>query len=168
MGQLYEAANIARSCASMSVLRGVSLALRPGRVHTMVGENGAGKSTLFKVLSGQVQPTAGQLSLDGAPITLDNPQAAHRQGIYLVPQEPALMPELSVAETMFVGRLPTRGRLLSIIDWPANRQQARAAVAALGLDIDVDQQARHLSIAQQQRVECAKALLRGLPGHPVR
>ncbi len=161
VGQLYEAADIAKSYASVSVLRGVSLSLHPGRVHTMMGENGAGKSTLFKILSGQVQPTAGQLSLDGAPVTLDNPQAAHRQGIYLVPQEPALMPELSVAETMFVGQLPAKGRLLRRIDWPAIRQQARAALAALGLDIDVDQQALHLSIAQQQQVECAKALLRG-------
>ena len=161
VGQLYQAADIAKSYASVSVLRSVSVALQPGHVHTMMGENGAGKSTLFKILSGQVQPTAGQLSLDGMPITLDNPQAAHRQGIYLVPQEPALMPELSVAETMFVGRLPTRGRLLRRIDWPAIRHQARAALAALGLDIDVDQQARHLSIAQQQQVECAKALLRG-------
>ena len=62
---------------------------------------------------------------------------------------------------MFVGQLPARGRLLRRIDWPAIRQQARAALEALGLDIDVDQQALHLSIAQQQQVECAKALLRG-------
>ena len=159
--QTYAAADITKNYASVAVLRGVSLSLRPGRVHTMMGENGAGKSTLFKILSGLVQPTAGELSLDAVPLQLDSPHAAHAHGIYLVPQEPALMPELSVAETMFVGQLPTIGRIARRIDWAGMRKRARAALSSLALDIDVDQQARHLSIAQQQQVECAKALLRG-------
>ncbi len=158
--QLYAAAGIAKSYASVAVLRGVSLALAPGRVHTLMGENGAGKSTLFKVLAGLVEPSAGKLTLDGEPLTLDSPQAARAHGITLVPQEPALMPELSVAETMFVGRLPTKG-MLRRVDWAAMHRQARQALATLGLDIDTAQQARRLSIAQQQQVECAKALLHG-------
>ena len=159
--QVYAASGVTKDYAGVAVLRGVSLSLRPGRVHTMMGENGAGKSTLFKILSGLVRPTAGRLSLDDAPVQLDSPQMAHARGIYLVPQEPALMPELSVAETMFVGQLPTAGRMTRRIDWAAMRKRARGALSTLGLDIDVDQQARHLSIAQQQQVECAKALLRG-------
>ncbi len=158
---IYQAVGITKNYASVAVLRGVSLSLRPGRVHTMMGENGAGKSTLFKILSGLVRPTAGQLLLGDAPLSLDSPQVAHAHGIYLVPQEPALMPELSVAETMFVGQLPTAGRLLPRIDWAQARKRAADALASLNLDIDVNQQARHLSIAQQQQVECAKALLRG-------
>ncbi len=157
----YRALDITKNYASVAVLRGVSLSLQPGRVHTMMGENGAGKSTLFKILSGIVRPTAGRLVLDDRPLTLQSPQEAHAHGIYLVPQEPALMPELSVAETMFVGQLPTAGRMPRRVDWAQVRGQAREALGSLGLDIDVDQQARHLSIAQQQQVECAKALLRG-------
>lgn len=157
----YSATGITKSFGSVAVLRGVSLTIRPGRIHTMMGENGAGKSTLFKILSGILQPSEGGLHLDGRSLALDAPQAAHAQGIYLVPQEPALMPQLSVAETMFVGGLPTSGRLPRRIDWASVRRQAREALASLSLDIDVDQQARHLSIAQQQQVECAKALLRG-------
>ena len=157
----YQALGITKNYASVAVLRGISLCLRPGRVHTMMGENGAGKSTLFKILSGLVRPTAGRLLLNDAPLSLDSPMVAHNQGIYLVPQEPALMPELTVAETMFVGQLPTTGRLFARVDWAQARRLAGEALASLGLDIDVDQQARHLSIAQQQQVECAKALLRG-------
>ncbi|MBE7210555.1 MAG: sugar ABC transporter ATP-binding protein, partial [Gluconacetobacter diazotrophicus] len=142
------------------VLRGVDAVLRPGRVHTMMGENGAGKSTLFRILAGLVAPTGGTLSLGGEPITLPRPIDAHARGIHLVPQEPALMPELSVAETMFVGQLPVRGWARRI-DWTAMREGAQEALHGLGLDIDVDRTARSLSIAQQQQVECAKALLRG-------
>ncbi len=155
------AVDITKSFAGVAVLRGISLSLRPGGIHTLMGENGAGKSTLFKILSGILQPTAGTLALAGQALRLETPLAAHRHGIYLVPQEPALMPELSVAETMFVGQLPTTRRLPRRIDWSGLRRRAHEALHALGLDIDVDQPARQLSIAQQQQVECAKALLRG-------
>ncbi|MGI4748114.1 MAG: sugar ABC transporter ATP-binding protein [Janthinobacterium lividum] len=157
----YRANDITKSYGNVSVLRGISVSLEPGRVHTMMGENGAGKSTLFKVLAGIVRPNAGRLILDDAPLTLASPHEAHAHGIYLVPQEPALMPELSVAETMFVGQLPITGRLVRRVDWTTMRTRARAALDTLGLDIAVDAPARLLSIAQQQQVECAKALLRG-------
>ncbi len=157
---LYQATDITKSFGPVSVLRGISVALQPGQVHTMMGENGAGKSTLFKVMAGLVPPSGGSLELDGVPVSFDSPRDAHAHGIYLVPQEPALMPTLSVAETMFVGELPTTGRLRRI-DWAAMRTRARAALDMLGLDIAVDTEARLLSIAQAQQVECAKALLRG-------
>ncbi len=155
------ASNITKSYGPVRVLRGVSVALHPGRIHTMMGENGAGKSTLFKILAGIARPEGGQLDLDGATLTLASPHDAHAHGIYLVPQEPALMPELSVGETMFVGCLPRRRGFLPTVDWSAVRERAREALSTLDLDIDVDAAARHLSIAQQQQVECAKALLRG-------
>ena len=157
---LYQASDIAKSFGSVTVLRGISVALRPGRVHTMMGENGAGKSTLFKVMAGLLRPSSGGLRLGGAPVSFTSPHEAHAHGVYLVPQEPALMPTLSVAETMLVGELPTTGRLRRV-DWAAMRKRARAALDMLGLDIEVDTEARLLSIAQAQQVECAKALLRG-------
>jgi ABC-type sugar transport system ATPase subunit len=157
---LYEAHSVTKSYGAVQVLRGVSVAFHPGEIHTLMGENGAGKSTLFKILSGIVEPTDGTLTLDGTSLALPAPAEAHRRGIYLVPQEPALMGELTVAETMFVGQLPTKG-VWRRVDWSAVRERARSALGSLGLDIDPDQLARHLSIAQQQQVECAKALLRG-------
>ncbi|WP_428377161.1 sugar ABC transporter ATP-binding protein [Lichenicoccus sp.] len=157
----YQAIDVTKAFGSVAVLRGVSLGLQPGRIHTMMGENGAGKSTLFKILSGLLRPTTGELRLDGASVAFDAPHDAHLRGIYLVPQEPALMPELTVAETMFVGQLPTRPGLPRRVDWLGLRRRAQEALSSLGLCIDVGQLARHLSIAQQQQVECAKALLRG-------
>jgi ABC-type sugar transport system ATPase subunit len=143
------------------VLKGVSLTLSPGEVHTLMGENGAGKSTLFRILGGVHRQDSGTIRLDGAPLELRHPHAAHAAGIYLVPQEPALMAELSVAENMHLGMLPAKGRFPARIDWRTLRSTAEAALSELGLDIDVRRDAKHLSIAQQQLVECAKALLRG-------
>ena len=157
----YRASDIVKSYGSVLVLKGLSVSLHPGRIHTTMGENGAGKSTLFKVMAGLVQPHGGTLHLDGVPLVLSSPHEAHVHGIYLVPQEPALMPELTVAETMFVGQLPTTGQFWRRIDWATMRARAQDALHALGLDIDVNAQSRRLSIAQQQQVECAKALLRG-------
>ena len=159
-GGHYEAHDVVKNYGPVRVLRGVTIDFRPGQVHTVMGENGAGKSTLFKIMAGIVGPTSGRLALDGHDVSLDAPHEAHRHGIYLVPQEPALMGELTVAETMFVGGLPTKG-VWRRVDWNAIRARARDALATLGLDLDVDARARHLSIAQQQQVECAKALLRG-------
>ena len=158
---LLAATGIDKRFGANSVLRNVSLTLAPGEVHTLMGENGAGKSTLFRILAGIHQPDAGQINLDGATLDLRNPSAAYGHGIYLVPQEPALLKELSVAENMFLGMLPTRGRFPSRIDWKTIRGQAQDSLSALGLDVDVRDDAKHLSIAQQQLVECAKALLRG-------
>ena len=159
-GQIFGAQDISKNYGPVAVLRGVTLALRPGEMHTLMGENGAGKSTLFKIMSGIVRPNSGSLFFGGEKLALDLPHDAHRNGIYLVPQEPALMGELTVAETMFVGRLPTTGPWRRV-DWTSVRSQASEALASLRLDIDVGSLARHLSIAQQQQVECAKALLRG-------
>ncbi len=158
---LLAAASLDKKFGANRVLRGVSLTLAPGEVHTLMGENGAGKSTLFRLLAGIHQPDSGRISLDGRTVDLRNPCAAYDQGIYLVPQEPALMAELSVAENMYLGMLPARGRFPARIDWRTMRAKSQAALATLGLDVDVRDDAKHLSIAQQQLVECAKALLRG-------
>jgi ABC transporter len=105
-----DAVGIVKRYAIVSVFEGVDCSLRPGRIHTVIGENGAGKSTLFKIMSGLVQPSEGELKLDGQPLTLASPRVAHNDGIYLIPQEPALMAARAVAETKFGEPLPTRGR----------------------------------------------------------
>ena len=156
----YGAYDVWKSFGPVAVLGGVTTRLRPGRIHTLMGENGAGKSTLFKIMAGVVQPSAGHLVLAGEALALAGPQDAHAHGITLVPQEPMLMPELAVAETMFVGRLPTRGPARRV-DWRRVRADAKRALDSLGLSIDVDRAARDLSIAEAQLVECAKALIRG-------
>ena len=158
---VYRARGITKNYGPVAVLRGIDVTLEPGCVHTMMGENGAGKSTLFKVMAGLVRPNGGTLAIDGDAVSFAAPHEAHARGIYLVPQEPALMPELTVAETMFVGQLPTTTGLVKRIDWRAMRSRARAALDTLSLDIDVGALSRSLSIAQQQQIECAKALLRG-------
>ena len=145
---------------SNRVLRAVDLALAPGQVHTLMGENGAGKSTLFRIFAGIHRPDSGAISLDGTALDLRDPRTAQDHGIYLVPQEPGLMSNLSVAENMYLGMLPTRSAIPGLVDWPGIRRKTQDALGALGLDIDIKVEARHLSIAQQQLIECAKALLR--------
>lgn len=145
--------------SSVRVLNDVSITFKPGEVHTLMGENGAGKSTLAKILSGVYTATSGDFSLDGAAITLGSPRVALRHGIYLVPQEPALMPHLSVAENVFLGAILTRGRLIKHIDWKTMRKRAAEVLAIVGLDIDPDAAAGLLTIAQQQLLECARALV---------
>lgn len=146
--------------SSVRVLSDVSITLKAGEVHTLMGENGAGKSTLAKILSGVYTATSGDFSLDGKTITLGSPRAALSHGIYLVPQEPALMPHLSVTENVFLGAIITRGHLIKRIDWKTMRQRAAVLLETVGLDVDPDTSAGLLTIAQQQLLECARALVR--------
>ncbi|WP_407538683.1 sugar ABC transporter ATP-binding protein [Deinococcus radiomollis] len=159
--QVVAGRGLIKRFSSVTVLHGVDITFHPGRIHTLMGENGAGKSTLFKVLSGIHQPDGGAIELGGAPTVLRSPRAAQAHGIYLVPQEPALLGELSVYENMSLGHLPTTGGLLNRVDWGRARSEAQAVLDTLGLNLDPALKAKDLSIAQQQLVECAKALLRG-------
>lgn len=157
--QTLEARDISKSFDTVRVLDRVTLTLRKGEVHTLLGENGAGKSTLIKILSGVYRPDFGQILLDGLPVHLASPRAALAHGIYRVPQEPSLIPHLSIAENMFLGVMPTRGGPLCLIKWRMIQEQAADALGRLGLAIDPLKQADTLSIAQQQLAECARALI---------
>jgi ribose transport system ATP-binding protein len=133
----------------------VSIELHPGEIHGLVGENGCGKSTLIKVLSGAHQPDAGQVVRRGEPVVLASPIQAREAGISTVFQEFSIVPTLTVAENIHLGRWPKRGRH---IDWAAMRANARRLLADMDVAIDPDRVVSTLSVAEQQLVEIAKAL----------
>ena len=148
--------DIAKAFDGVTVLEGVSLTLRAGEVHALLGENGAGKSTLLKILSGAHKPDAGSIVLDGAPIRLDTPVEAQRHGIATIYQEFSQFPDLTVAENLRAGHLP-RNRF-GLVDWGAVTNQAQEALSRLGAAIDPHRVVGDLSVAEQQLVEVARAL----------
>lgn len=139
-------------------LNRISLDLRPGEVHVLLGENGAGKSTLMRVLAGEYAPDSGRIFVRDVEVSALAPGLANRLGIGLVHQELSLVPSLSVAENIFLGRLPTTA--LGRIDWRKANADARRALAELGVDIDPRREARQLEVAEQQLVEIARVLER--------
>ncbi len=147
---------VSKSFGPTQAVSDVSLELRAGEVHALVGENGAGKSTLVKIIGGVHQPDEGTIVLDGTPVVLQGPAHARALGIAVVHQEPRLFPDLSVAENVFLGHAPT-GALRSV-DWGAMRRQARALFEELDVRFDVQAPVRGLSMADQQLIEIAKAL----------
>jgi D-xylose transport system ATP-binding protein len=154
---LLELRSITKEFPGVRALDGVSFDLRRNEVHALCGENGAGKSTLIKVLAG-VYPSGsygGEIRLRGRPLRLKSLRDAEEQGICLIAQELALVPELSVAENLMLGREPVRRGL---IQWDVVRSEARRALDLVGLDVDVSQPVKELGIGQQQMVEIAKAL----------
>ncbi|GAA4166650.1 sugar ABC transporter ATP-binding protein [Gryllotalpicola daejeonensis] len=136
-------------------LDGVDLRLFPGEVHSLIGENGAGKSTLIKALTGAVIPDAGTLRLDGAEVSFGSPGAAAAAGIAVVYQELDLLPNLSVAENIMLGREPHR---FGSIDWRRTREEAVAALAALDIFIDPASPLQQHPAAVQQLVAIARAV----------
>jgi len=152
---ILELKNISKSFSGVEVLHHVSLALRPGEVHALLGENGAGKSTLVKVITGVHQPDSGEILLDGKLVRFGDTRETRQAGIAAIYQELSLFPDLNVAENIFVGCQPvTRsGR----IDWRKLYSQANELLTSLGVHLDLKQKARSLSIAQQQMVEIARA-----------
>ena len=156
---LWEARDVSKTFPGVRALDGVSLSLNVGEVHALVGENGSGKSTLVKCLSGIYQPDAGELLHRGSPVELRDPAAAHELGVATFYQELSLVPSLTVAENIHLGRLPGRGGL---IRWSAARREARAALGRVRVEIDPDRVVSTLSVAEQQLVEIAKATSRSM------
>lgn len=149
--------NIAKAYLGVQALQGVSLTVRKGSIHALAGQNGAGKSTLVKILSGAETPDSGSIFLDGHLLRLHSPQDAQEAGIQTIFQELSLIPELSVAENICIGRLPRRS-FPPIVDWRAMQEEARHALERVGFDLDVRKPVAHYSVAEQQGVELAKAL----------
>jgi rhamnose transport system ATP-binding protein len=154
--QLLQVEGLSKAYAGVQALRDVSLDLRAGEVHAIVGENGAGKSTLIRILTGAVQPDAGTLTIDGAPLAGHGPLAARDRGIAVVYQQPTLFPHLTVTENLALGL--ERGSRWRRVDWAGRRRIAQSLLARAGAQIDPDQSASELSMAEQQLVEIARAL----------
>ena len=153
---LVEAIDIKKSFGGVRALRGVSLALEAGEVHALVGENGAGKSTLIKILTGALSQDSGEILLRGERLEQNSPAKARSLGIAAIYQQPALFPDLTVAENIALGK--TSGGLWSKVDWPARRAHATQLLERIGAKIEPSTRAGELSMPQQQLVEIAKAL----------
>ena len=152
---LLSAREITKSFPGVKALAGVQIELRRGEIHALLGENGAGKSTLIKIITGVYQRDSGTIQFAGREIHPRSPKDAEACGISTVFQEVNLIPTLSLAENVMLGRLPRR---CGIIQWRAARAQARRALARLGLDLDVSRALQSCSIALQQMVAIARAL----------
>jgi len=152
-----EVESISKRFPGVQALDGVSLSVAEGRVHALLGENGAGKSTLLKILSGAYFPDSGTVRLGGAPQVFHSPIDAIRAGVAVIYQELYLVPEMSVADNLFLGRLPNRGGWL---DKRGLRAKTLARLAELEEEVDPSARVSSLPVAQRQMVEIAKALAR--------
>ncbi len=141
----------------VKALSDISFDCYPGQIHALMGENGAGKSTLLKILSGNYIPTAGHLQIGGQQMAFANTMEALNAGVAIIYQELHLIPEMTVAENIYLGQLPHKG---GIVNRSLLNYEARLQLEHLGLDIDPETPLKYLSIGQWQMVEIAKALAR--------
>ncbi len=146
---------ISKSFSGNQVLGGIDLDIYPGEVVALLGENGAGKSTLSSIIAGLIPPDSGAMHWQGKPYAPARPGDAIDAGVVLIHQEMRLLPDLTIAENVFVGRLPTRG---AVIDRQTMNRRAAEQLHRLGLDISPTTLVRTLRVAAQQQVEIAKAL----------
>ncbi len=149
---------ITKSFGPVEVLHGVSFTLEAGRVYGLLGENGAGKSTLMKILAGYERPSGGELLIDGTPQRFGGSRDAEALGIVLIHQEFNLADDLTIAQSLFLGR-ETRRRS-GLLDDRAMAASAQAALDQVGLTVDAGTKVRRLIVAEKQLVEIAKALVR--------
>jgi len=156
MSPLLAVSGVTKSFSGVQALRGVSFDLEPGEVHALVGENGAGKSTLIKVITGAHPPDGGTLELDGRRLSHNSPLLSRSLGIAAIYQQPALFPDLTVAENMALGF--ESGSAWRIIDWRGRRSRARELLDRIGARIDPDAPVSALTMPEQQMVEIAKSL----------
>jgi rhamnose transport system ATP-binding protein len=147
---------IAKSFAGVRALRGVDFDLRAGEVHALLGENGAGKSTLIKVVTGAHQPDSGTIAVNGQPLERLSPALAHAAGIACIYQQPALFPDLTVAENIGLRLEPAKP--LRRVEWKKRRLRAAELLQRIGANISPDTEVRTLSMPEQQLVEIACAL----------
>jgi len=154
---LLEMKGIGKTFPGVKALEGVSLSVREGQVHALLGENGAGKSTLIKILSGAYTRDEGEIVFDGAVADIKTPADAEQLGISTIYQEFNLTHNMTIAENIFLGHLPTKaGR----VDWATVKRRSRELLDSLDVHLPVDTLTGGLSVAQQQMVEIAKALNR--------
>ena len=149
---------ISKTYGNIAAVQGVDFSVRHGEVHALIGENGAGKSTLLNILSGVRASDEGEIRVDGQLVQMKNPLSARHAGIAMIHQELQHVPELSVAQNMFLGRPLTRFRGL-FVDRKAQYKKAVAILRRLDPSINPDEPIKNLKVSQQQIVEIARALL---------
>jgi ribose transport system ATP-binding protein len=154
---LLEMRGIGKSFPGVKALQGVSLSVREGQVHALLGENGAGKSTLIKILSGAYSRDEGEIFFEGRQVDIRGPQDAQALGISTIYQEFNLARHLTVAENIFLGHLPRKGLA---VDWAHVRSRSQEILDSLGVAFGPDTLTGSLSVAEQQLVEIAKSLNR--------
>jgi rhamnose transport system ATP-binding protein len=147
---------IAKSFGAVRALKGVSFDLQAGEVHALLGENGAGKSTLIKIIAGAHRPDSGTIEIAGEPVAHLTPSSAHKRGIACIYQQPALFPDLTVAENIAL-------RLESVspwrrVRWSSRRESATCLLQRIGADVSPDAEVHELSMPEQQLVEIACAI----------
>lgn len=152
---LLDIRQLTKTFPGVLALQNIDFQAFPGEVHVLVGENGAGKSTLMKIIAGVYEADSGEMLWKGQPARFRTPRQAQDAGIVTIYQELNQVPQLSVAENIFLGSEITRG---AFIDWPAMHQRAREMLARLRLDVDPRIPVGDLGVAKQQMVEIAKAL----------
>lgn len=154
--KLLDMKNISKSFGAVQALKGVSLDLYEGEVLALMGENGAGKSTLMNILSGSLQPTSGEIYLDGNKVTVPDPIMARKLGIVKIHQELQIVPELSIAENIFLGRWSTKKGVA--VDFKGMMAEAKKYLDMLELKVAPEEKLKDLRIGEQQLVEIAKAI----------
>ena len=155
-GCLLEVSNVSKAFPGVVALDDVSLRVKRGTVHALIGENGAGKSTLMKIIAGIYTPDTGELHLHGSSVHLSSPRQALQNGIAMIHQELNLMPFMSVAENIWIGREPVNA--LGLISHRELHRKTHALLERLRIDVDPQAEVRTLSIARRQMIEIAKAL----------
>ena len=155
--ELLVVEGVSKEFPGVKALQNVRIDLRPGEVHALVGENGAGKSTLMKILSGIYTKDSGTVTYKGSPVNVSGPLEAQHLGISIIHQEINLMPDLTVAQNIFIGREPKRLGKLFLNDRKINKD-AQELLDQLGLPLDPKQKVGELTVARQQMVEIAKAI----------
>ena len=154
--ELLEVHNVTKRFPGVLALDGVSLRVRPGTVHALLGENGAGKSTLMKILIGLYERDEGEIRLKGKSVNFVRPGQALAAGVSMIQQELSPIPDMTVAENIFLGREPTR--LGFLVDYTELNRRAKEVLDRLGLTLEPKRQMKTLSTAEVQLVEVAKAL----------
>lgn len=156
MENILEMRKISKAFYGVQALNNVDFSVLRGETHILLGENGAGKSTLMKILSGAYHKDAGEIYFDGEKIEISTPLDAQQKGISIIYQEFNLIPGLTVAENIFLGREPVKGNRL--INWRVLNENAKAILDKLHADVSPTAMVATLSVAEQQFVEIAKAL----------
>jgi len=156
MENILEMKKINKQFFGVKALDNVDFSVKKGEVHILIGENGAGKSTLMKILSGAYHMDSGTIKFDGEELHISNPHYAQHKGISIIYQEFNLIPEMSIAENIFLGREPKKKT--GLVDWKKMRNETKEILDKLEVDVDPKTIVKTLSVAQQQFVEIAKAL----------